>query len=60
MISFLLNNGAYVDSKSKRGTPLHMASLYGYDTVVKILLEKGANVSPSLITYPAHTLIVQM
>ena len=39
----LLTVGAYVNAKDKEGrTPLSWASWYGYEAVVKLLLEKGA------------------
>ncbi|KAI5783318.1 hypothetical protein FPQ18DRAFT_111991 [Pyronema domesticum] len=42
----LIDNGADVSATDKDGqTPLHLASIYGYEGVAKLLIDKGADVS---------------
>lgn len=44
MVRLLLENHAYIDAESPNGsTPLMMAAHYGHPTVVKLLLEEGAD-----------------
>jgi uncharacterized protein len=44
MVSLLLENHAYIDAASpNKTTPLMMAAHYGHDSVVKLLLEEGAD-----------------
>ncbi len=44
MVRLLLEHHAYIDAESPNGTtPLMMASHYGHPTVVKLLLEEGAD-----------------
>ena len=44
MVRLLLEHHAYIDAESPNGsTPLMMAAHYGHPTVVKLLLEEGAD-----------------
>jgi uncharacterized protein len=44
MVALLLENHAYIDAASpNKTTPLMMAAHYGHDSVVKLLLEEGAD-----------------
>jgi len=44
MVRLLLEHHAFIDASSPNGTtPLMMATQYGHPTVVKILLEEGAD-----------------
>jgi uncharacterized protein len=44
MVNLLLENHAYIDAASpNKTTPLMMAAHYGHDSVVKLLLEEGAD-----------------
>jgi hypothetical protein len=50
----LLSKGADVDAKDKQGwTPLHIASFYGADRIVDLLLAEGAN--PMTVTRAGDT-----
>ncbi|HET6456859.1 MAG TPA: ankyrin repeat domain-containing protein, partial [Armatimonadota bacterium] len=42
----LIARGADVNAANEKGlTPLHMAAFYGYATVAKVLIQKGANIT---------------
>jgi hypothetical protein len=49
ILKALLDVGVNVDYVSKRGTPLSLASEAGDDTVVRLLLEKGADVTLAMV-----------
>ena len=44
MVTFLLNNGAFVNPRDHEGnTPLHLAAAAGHDSIVRILLSAHAD-----------------
>ncbi|KAJ7935096.1 ankyrin repeat-containing domain protein [Mycena leptocephala] len=46
---FLLNNGANVDGDGSDITPLHCAAAFGRGDIVRLLLDKGANIGGAMV-----------
>jgi ankyrin repeat protein len=57
MIYFLLRSGAHIDAETEAGlTPLMLASHYGRERAVKLLLAFGANIDASISDMDAYAM----